>query len=273
MNIENKFENLKNIILSSEKAAVAFSGGVDSSFLAKFCYDLLRENSAAITIASPMMPAGEIEEAKEIAHLIGIDHYIIEDNSIDEEIASNSSKRCYYCKKMEFSKIKQKASELGINNVFDGSNMDDLSDYRPGLKALQEVGIVSPLREIGLTKTEIRELSKKLGLKTWDKPAYACLASRIPYGEKITKEKLELIDKAEAYLKNLGFRQYRVRYHGTIARIEIAAQERKKMFDENLMDNISRVFKAFGFIYVALELEGYQTGSLNRTLEKGRADK
>lgn len=262
----SKFENLKELIGSYNKAAVAFSGGVDSSFLSKVCFDMLGKNTAAITIASSMNPESEIREAEEIAGSIGIQHYIIKEDSIDEEVSLNPPERCYYCKKIEFSLVKRKAMELGIETVLDGSNFDDVSDYRPGLRALRETGVKSPLKETGLTKLEIRELSKTLGLRTWNKPAYACLASRIPYGERITRNKLERIEKAEDYLKKLGFIQFRVRSHGDTARIEISPDERFKIFDTRTMDDISKNLKAAGFVYVSMELEGYKTGSLNKAL-------
>ncbi len=262
----SKFENLKELIGSYNKAAVAFSGGVDSSFLSKVCFDMLGKNTAAITIASSMNPESKIREAEEIAGSIGIQHYIIKEDSIDEEVSLNPPERCYYCKKIEFSLVKRKAMELGIETVLDGSNFDDVSDYRPGLRALRETGVKSPLKETGLTKLEIRELSKTLGLRTWNKPAYACLASRIPYGERITRNKLERIEKAEDYLKKLGFIQFRVRSHGDTARIEISPDERFKIFDTRTMDDISKNLKAAGFVYVSMELEGYKTGSLNKAL-------
>ena len=268
MDIREKYSYLKEMILDFNKAAVAFSGGVDSTFLSRVCFDLLGDNSAAITLVSPLNPKSETDEAKSIAKEIGIRHFLIEDDTIEPEVASNPADRCYHCKKFEFTAIINKAKKLGIGTVLDGSNMDDLTDYRPGLKALMEIGIKSPLRDAGLTKLEIRELSKELGLKTWDKPAFACLASRIPYGEKITKENLGRVEKAEDYLRGLGFRQFRVRSHKEIARIEVSPEEREKMFNPPLLDEISLKLKSFGYTYVALELEGYKTGSMNRVIGK-----
>jgi pyridinium-3,5-biscarboxylic acid mononucleotide sulfurtransferase len=261
-----KYEKLKYYIKQLGSAAVAFSGGVDSSFLSKVCYDELKDNSIAITIVSPMMPKSEIKEAQSIAVKIGIKHIQVIDNTIEDKVALNPIDRCYHCKKIEFSTIIGAAIKNGIKNVLDGSNIDDLSDYRPGMNALSELKIISPLRDAGLTKNEIRQLSKDLGLKTWDKPAFACLASRIPYGEKITLEILEKIDKSEEYLRNLGFRQLRVRAHGDIARIEIASLELEKLFNLKLMEDISKAIKSYGFLYVCIELEGYKTGALNRTI-------
>jgi pyridinium-3,5-biscarboxylic acid mononucleotide sulfurtransferase len=265
--ISSKFNNLIDYVKSFKKAAIAFSGGVDSSFLAKVCHDVLKDNCIAITIYSPFLPKSELDDAKALANSIGIKHFVINDTLIDDIVSKNPVDRCFFCKKIEFSTILKIAHENGIDTVFDGSNLDDLSDYRPGLNALKELNINSPLREAGLTKIEIRALSKNLGLKTWDKPAYACLASRIPYGENITIEKLSQVEKAEEYLKQKGFRQFRVRNHGEIARIEIAPLERTKIFDTELIDEISRTIKSFGFIFVCMELEGYKTGNLNSTIQ------
>jgi pyridinium-3,5-biscarboxylic acid mononucleotide sulfurtransferase len=261
-----KYEKLKYQLRQLGSAAVAFSGGVDSSFLSKVCFDELKDNSIAVTIVSPMMPKSEIKEAETIAALIGIKHIQVIDNAIEEQVAANPVDRCYHCKKIEFSTIIDAALKNGIKNVLDGSNIDDLADYRPGLNALNELKIISPLRDAGLTKEEIRQLSKDLGLSTWNKPAFACLASRIPYGEKITVEILEKIDKSEEFLRNLGFRQIRVRAHGDIARIEIAPLELEKIFNLKLMEDISMAIKSYGFLYVCIELEGYKTGALNRAI-------
>ena len=261
--LNQKYEKLKKIITGYGKATVAFSGGVDSSFLSKVCYDILNENAMAITVVSPLLPKSELRDAADVAEFIGIKHVIIEDNGIDEKVAENPVDRCFHCKKIEFGTIKNKSMEYGIETVLDGSNYDDLSDYRPGLKALQELNISSPLREAGLTKDEIRELSKSMNLKTWSKPSYACLASRVPYGEIINIGKLSRIEKSEDFLRSKGFRQYRVRSHEDIARIEIAPDERDKIFNTLLMDEISKEIKSYGFTYVCLELEGYKTGSLN----------
>jgi uncharacterized protein len=265
---DQKYQNLLDIISSVGSAAVAFSGGVDSSFLCHAASAALGDNAIAVTIVSPMLPQSEITAAKEIAVQIGIRHILVEETEIDEEVAANPKERCYFCKKIEFGGILDAAKQQGINAVLDGSNIDDLGDYRPGLKALEELRIVSPLRKAGLNKAEIRILSKRFDLPTWDKPAFACLASRIPYGERIDREKLERIDKAENHLRLAGFRQFRVRYHGDIARIEVAPEERQRFFNEQFLDDLSARFKSFGFLYVAFELEGYRMGSLNRILAK-----
>jgi uncharacterized protein len=213
-----------------------------------------------------MLPKSEIDCAGEVARQVGIQHILIEENEIEADVAANPRERCYFCKKREFGRIIEAAEERGFASVLDGSNVDDLGDYRPGLRALEEVGVASPLRETGLTKADVRRLSRRLGLPTWDKPAFACLASRIPYGERIDSAKLGRIEKAEDYLRSVGFRQLRVRSHGDIARIEAAPEERRRFFDETALDDISRRLKSFGFLYVAFELEGYVMGSMNKVV-------
>lgn len=267
MSLDEKYNALIRFIISTKSAAVAFSGGVDSSFLCHAAAAALGKNAVAITIVSPMLPQSEIDWAKRIAALTGIKHILVNEDHIDEEVAANPRDRCYYCKKIEFGKIIDTAREYNAEVVFDGSNMDDLNDYRPGLRALAELKVCSPLREAGLNKAEIRELSKRFALPTWDKPAFACLASRIPYGERIDREKLSRIEKAEDFLRAEGFVQFRVRSHGDIARIEVARDERKRFFDEILLDRAAQKIKSLGFLYAAFELEGYIMGSLNRTQE------
>lgn len=268
MELQEKYEKLKTIIAKTGKSAVAYSGGVDSTLLAKVAYDVLNEDTIAITLVSPMNAQSEMKDAEDLAKEIGIKHYMINDNEIEDEVLANPIDRCYHCKKVEFGRILNKANEEGITVVFDGSNMDDLTDYRPGLQALTELKVMSPLRLAELSKSDIRELSHQLGLRTWNKPALACLGSRIPYGERITIEKLTKIDKSEDYLRSLGFVQFRVRSHEKMARIEVSPQERAKLFDENLLDQISKQLKSYGYQYVCMELEGYVTGSLNREIEK-----
>jgi pyridinium-3,5-biscarboxylic acid mononucleotide sulfurtransferase len=268
MELQEKYEKLQSIIAETGKAAVAYSGGVDSTLLAKVAFDVLKENSIAITLVSPMNAQSEMKDAEDLAKEIGITHYMINDDEIEDEVLANPIDRCYHCKKVEFTRILDKAREENIAVVFDGSNMDDMSDYRPGLQALSELKVISPLRLAGLTKSDIRELSHELGLRTWDKPALACLGSRIPYGERITIEKLTRIDQSEDYMRTLGFIQFRVRSHGDMARIEVSPEERTKLFDEKLLDAISKQLKSYGYQYVCVEMEGYRTGSLNRVIEK-----
>jgi uncharacterized protein len=255
-----------DFIAGRPSAAVAFSGGVDSSLLCYAAAAVLGRRAIAITVVSPMLPKSEIVSAAETARKVGIEHVLVEEPDIDEAVAANPKERCYFCKKIEFGSILAEAGARGITAVFDGSNHDDLADYRPGLKALAELGIESPLREAGLSKGEIRELSRRFGLPSWDKPAFACLASRIPYGQRIDREKLRRIEKSEDTLRALGFRQFRVRCHEQIARIEVAPEERRRFFDEAVLDSVSQALKSQGFLYVALELEGYAMGNMNRAL-------
>jgi uncharacterized protein len=266
--LDEKYRRLLALIAGQESAAVAFSGGVDSSFLCHAAAAALGGRAIAVTVVSPMFPQSEIDNAADIARRVGIEHVLIEEPEIDEEVAANPKERCYFCKKIEFGGILAAAKARGIPTVFDGSNHDDLADYRPGLRALAELGVKSPLREAGLTKAEIRELSRRFDLPTWDKPAFACLASRIPYGERIDREKLRRIEKAEDALRSFGFRQFRVRSHEQIARIEVAPEERRRFFDEGILDAVSRSLKSCGFLYVAFELEGYVMGNMNRALPR-----
>jgi uncharacterized protein len=215
-----------------------------------------------------MLPLRERHFAVDTARRIGIEHLLIEEPDIDETVAANPGDRCYFCKRLEFGALLKVATDRGIAAVLDGSNADDPADYRPGLRALEELGIKSPLREAGLAKDEIRALSKQFGLPSWDKSSFACLASRVPYGERISKEKLSRIENAEEALWDAGFRQFRVRSHGDIARIEVSPEERRRFFSESLLDELSRKIKSAGFVYAAFELEGYVMGSMNRVLEK-----
>lgn len=265
MTINSKYTRLINYLKNLENVLIAFSGGVDSTFLLMAAKEALGNNVKAITIASPYIPKWEIEEARELAKKIGVSHKIIE-VPINKEIKNNPQDRCYLCKKFIFSMIKDIAKEEGYKHVVDGSNFDDTKDYRPGLIALNELDIKSPLMECELTKNEIRELSQKLELETWDKPAYACLLTRIPYGKELKVQEFERIEKAEKYMMSIGFRAVRVRSHEDLARIEVRKEERKKLFDENLMDDISKNLKELGFRYVSLDMEGYRTGSFNEAI-------
>ena len=264
--IDEKYRHLLQLIAAHGRVAVAFSGGVDSSLLCRAARDAVGDNALALTVVGPMMPGDDFESAKQIAALTGIRHILIDDPELEEPIAANPINRCYHCKKIEFGRIAELAREHGISVVLDGSNLDDESDYRPGLTALSELGVFSALRAASLNKAEIREISHRLGLPTWDKPAAACLGSRVPYGERITLEKLRSIEQAEQVLRSHGFRQCRVRHHGDVARLEVSPDERNKFFNTDLLDTLSAKIKAAGFRYVCLELEGYRTGSLNRVL-------
>lgn len=267
MNHAEKLDVLKENIRNMKSLVVAFSGGADSTFLLKVAYDELKENVLAVTANSSTYPEREYKEAVSYIERLGARHLVIASEELDiDGFSKNPVDRCYYCKKELFSKIRDIAVENGIKYIADGSNVDDLKDYRPGMMALQELEVVSPLREAGMNKEDIRLLSKEMNLPTWDKPAFACLSSRFPYGQEITREKLEMVDKAEQFLLDKGFKQVRVRHHGEIARIEVSAAERSKFFNEELMDKVYTEFKKIGFSYTALDLKGYRTGSMNETI-------
>jgi uncharacterized protein len=274
MNTRNEqYRRICAAIGGKESVAVAFSGGVDSALVCAAAFDALGDKATAVTIVSPMLPAREIADAKRIAELIGIEHVLLQSPAIEDDVAGNPADRCYHCKKHEFGAIIDYAKTRRINAVLDGSNADDEGDYRPGMRAIAELGVISPLRDARLAKLDVRALSKERGLPIWDKPAFACLASRIPYGETIDIEKLAAVDRAESVLAEAGFRQARVRRHGipggALARIEVAPEERKLFFDEASLDALSEKIKKIGFIYVAFELSGYATGSMNAALHAG----
>jgi len=247
--------------------AIAYSGGVDSTFLLKVAHDVLGKDILAITASSATYPRRELKNVKQFTRSRGIKHVIIypEQTEIDE-FSKNPTNRCYYCKKELCSKIQQRASEEKINYILDGSNAEDKTDYRPGEKALKEFGVLSPLKEVGLTKREIKELSRKMNLDIWDKPALACLASRFPYGTKITKSRLKMVEKAEEVIHELGVKQFRVRFHNEIARIEVLKDDFRTVLDHS--DDIAKKFKQLGFKYITLDIQGYRRGSLNEGLQK-----
>jgi len=263
--LKDKWEGLIGHLKTYDRVAIAFSGGVDSSFLLKAAsFALGKENVIAITADSAFVPSKELEEAKAITKDLEIEHIILAMDVLSvEAIKKNPRDRCYICKKNVFTDIIHTANNVGITVIWDGSNIDDEGDYRPGKKALQEMHVQSPLKECGLTKKDIRELSRELGLPTWEKPSMACLASRIPYGDTITKEKLAMIEKAENYISDLGFTQFRVRHHDGIARLELIPEEMPRIFDIKLMKQINDDIKSFGFTFVAMDLSGYRMGSLN----------
>jgi uncharacterized protein len=271
MESQDKFSVLKNRIKQMQSLAVAYSGGVDSTFLLKVAHEILQGNAIAVTAQSPIYPEREFRQAVEFARHVGAKQTVVQFEALDlKGFADNPVNRCYLCKKALFSKIIVAARRHDIRHVADGSNVDDLDDYRPGTQAARELGVVSPLQEAGLNKDDIRILSKELGLPAWDKPPFACLASRFPYGQKITGEKLEQVDQGEQLLLDLGFRQARVRHHGDTARIEVSANERNRFFDTALMDEIYNKIRLLGFTYVSLDLKGYRTGSMNEAVAAGR---
>lgn len=264
MSLQEKLDLLKRNIKHMEKAIVAFSGGVDSSFLLKVAFDVLGENVIAVTARSATYPERELREAIEFAKKYGIRHEVIVSEELDiEGFSDNPINRCYLCKAELFTKIKEIAEKENIPYILEGSNFDDLSDYRPGLIAISEHNIISPLRAAMITKEEIRLASKDMGLKTWDKQSFACLSSRFPYGEKITNQRLAMVDKAEQYLLDLGFKQVRVRFHGDIARIEVNKEDFTFITQPQLRNCIYETFREIGFKYTCLDLMGYRTGSMN----------
>lgn len=274
MEIESKLNNLKQHLKQLQSVAVAYSGGVDSTFLLKIAHDVLGDNVIAVTARSAAYPEREFLDAAKIAREMGISQQVVSFSELDiPGFADNSPERCYFCKKEFLSKVVAAAHEHNIRHVVEGSNVDDRGDYRPGMQAVRELGVASPLQEAGLGKEEIRILSRKMDLPTWNKPAFACLASRFPYGQKITRDKLQVVDQAEQFLMDLGLRQVRVRHHGEIARIEVSPEERSFFFDTDLMDKIYEKFKQLGFLYTALDLKGYRTGSMNETINVSLQDR
>jgi uncharacterized protein len=264
---EKKLKNLKEIIDKLESVVIAFSGGCDSSFLAKIAYDVLGDRAIAITADSELYANSEVKDSEKIAADIGIKHEIISSNELETPgFSDNPPERCYYCKKELFSGLLEVAKKKGFRHVLDGSNFDDTDDYRPGMKAGRELDIRSPLREAGLTKEEIRQLSRKFGLSTADKPAMACLASRFPYGTKIKKRDLQKVEKAEQFLRDMRFIQLRVRHHGDIARIEVLPEDIESLLRKDFREKILAEFKKLGYKYVTFDLEGYITGSMNKVL-------
>jgi uncharacterized protein len=266
--VEHKLDELKRIVRDTGGLAVAFSGGVDSTFLAAVTYGELAGKALAVTATSPLYPEHEQREARELAERIGIRHETVASDELDVPgFAENPPNRCYLCKDELFTVVRKVAARHGISVIADGTNADDCSDYRPGRKAAVQHGVISPLLDAGLRKAEIRELSKRMGLPTAEKAAFACLASRFPYGTRITEEKLAAVGAMEGQLRALGFRQFRVRHHGDIARIEVGADEIERFMDKNSRYKIVALGKNAGFCYAALDLEGYRTGSMNETLK------
>jgi len=267
MDLNEKLGSLLYKLASLDNLAVAFSGGVDSSFLLKTAHGILGHRLLAVIISSPTFPGRELRGAIDFVNDLKINYQVIEvDNLAIEGFADNPNNRCYLCKRDLFTHVCGVAEEKNINWVADGSNYDDVSDYRPGMAALRELDVISPLLDAQLSKEDIRELSKRMQLKTWDKPSAACLASRFAYGQKISREKLQRVEVAEDYLQELGFKQVRVRIHDEIARIEVAPDERLKFVNEQVMDGVNNRFKELGFAYTSLDLAGYRTGSMNETI-------
>lgn len=265
--LKEKYEILKNYISSLGSVACAFSSGVDSTLLLKVAHDVLGENAIAVTASSSSFPQRELQESKNFCKKNNIKQIIFDSNELEiEGFKNNPKNRCYICKKELFTKILEIAHENNLANVIEGSNLDDMGDYRPGLQAIQELNIKSPLRFAKFSKAEVRQLSWELNLPTFDKPSFACLASRFVYGENITPEKLKMVEQSEQLLLDLGFKQVRVRIHNNIARIEILPEYFSKIIQDNIRKKIYDSMKKFGFDYVTLDLMGYRTGSMNETL-------
>jgi len=271
MNLQTKQDTLRNIFQELDSFAVAFSGGVDSTFLLKTAHDLLGDRVLAVTVRSGLVPKREIDESTQFVQNEGIEQVIVD---VDERniagFSQNPPNRCYLCKIALFSQIQHIVAERGISHIIEGSNADDVHDYRPGTRAIKELGIRCPLQEAELTKQEIRQLSRDMGLPTWNKPSLACLASRFPYGEEITRERVSMVEEAEHYLWNAGFGQVRVRFHGGLARIETDEEGFNRLLSEGLRKEIDCRFREIGFKYVSVDLQGYRTGSLNETLAQCR---
>jgi len=267
--MEKKLKKLQHILKSMNSILVAYSGGVDSTLLLKIAKDVLDDQVLAVTAISPTFTKRENQAARNIAKMIKVKHKRVKTHELDcPDFTRNPPNRCYFCKRELFSLLKSIAKKEGCKSVVEASNRDDEKDFRPGLKALKELGIRSPLREAGFSKKEIRQLSKKLDLPTFDKPSLACLASRFPYGQPIDRKKLLMVEQAEEYLHTLNFKQCRVRHHGSIARIEVEPEDINQFQKNKVREMVIKEFKKLGFTYITLDLEGYRSGSMNEGLTK-----
>lgn len=267
--ILNKKEKLISMLKKYNNLIVAFSGGVDSTFLLQVANEVIEGNVVAVTAQSPLHPERETAFTKKFAKKLGIKHIIIRSKEMSlPDFTANTKERCYICKKLLAEDLLKLAYDIGIKHVAHGANMDDMDDFRPGLKAAGEMGIIAPLVDAGMIKKDIRMLSKKMGLDTWDKPSMACLASRIPYGTPITGKALDMIDRAEEFIINSGFISCRVRYHDEIARIEVNPEGFERLIDDKTRMAIISKFKEIGFLYISMDLEGYIQGSMNRSFYK-----
>jgi uncharacterized protein len=272
MMIEQKWDHLKALLQDMQLAVLAYSGGVDSSLLVRAAAEVMAPHLIVVTALSETYPASELDSAREFVRSLGVTHRILRTEELSsEDFVRNTPERCYHCKKELYAKLRQIADAEGISEIIEGSNTDDLKDYRPGRRAVQELSIRSPLVEAGLSKAEVRELARLRGLPMWDKPSLACLSSRIPYGTRVTPEILRTVQAAEDQLRALGFRQVRVRHHGETARIEVDCSDFGRLLADEVPGQISTALKRLGYSYVCLDLEGYRTGSMNERLVKNGA--
>lgn len=268
MQIDEKWDRLRSLLREMELAVLAYSGGVDSSVLLRAASEVLGQNLIAVTAISDTYPPAELEPAKQFAATLGVRHRVVStEELVREEFSRNAPDRCYHCKQELFGRLRKIADAEGITYLLDGSNVDDLRDYRPGRKAAAAFSVRSPLAEAGLAKQDIRDLARRMGLPMWDKPSLACLSSRIPYGTPITLELLKNIQAAEDVIRGVGIRQVRVRHHGDTARIEVEPADLVLLAAGDIRQRVVDAFKELGYVYICLDLEGYRTGSLNAVLE------
>ncbi len=265
--MHQKLVHLHQILQEMKSVLIAFSGGVDSSFLLRVARDALGDSASALTALSPTYPEHELQAARQFAAELGVSHILVESNELKiENFAQNDTRRCYYCKSELFSILRKEATRRGIKSLCDGSNVDDMGDFRPGMEAAREQGVRHPLIEAGLSKEEIRELSRELGLATHQKGSMACLSSRFPYGTEITESRVRQVARCEELLRTMGYDPYRVRYHGEVARIEISRFDFDKLLQDKQLQRVIETFKQAGFVYVTLDLEGFRSGSMNEVL-------